>query len=196
MIKQKKYRQKNKKGFTLLEIIVALFVFSIAMVAVTAIFASFVSANRTTKNTQKALEDAEQAMNTMVKTIRTSSVVVPAVASTTPVTTIRILEYSQNPASPQCQIYQFTGSGGNARIQHALATDLAGTNSIATCQAAGVTFQPLTNVIDTPVTGGFIVTPSASQTVGKVTILMSVTAGTIQTPIQGTVSLRDYSVSE
>lgn len=186
----KKARPLSRRGFTLLEIIVALFVFSIAMVAVTAIFASFISANRTTKNTQKALEDAEQAMNIMTKEIRTSSV---AFTSGSPVTTLGILEYS-DPAGPQCIGYRFNGTNIQYTAPVAVASGLPTDCTQAVLTAAGATYA---NLINTPITGGsFIVTPSAPQTVGKVTILMSVTAGTIQTPIQGTVSLRDYSVSD
>jgi len=194
MIKRRKHRQKNKKawllprrGFTLLEIIVALFVFSIAMVAVTAIFASFVSANRTTKNTQKALEDSQQAMNIMAKTIRTSSIVTSASNK------LRIFEYSQD-GSPACREYTFFGSGSSARIQYAVDASSPASADKTSCSTANMTSA--TNVINTPTTGSFFVTPSVSKTVGKVTILMIVTAGSIQTPIQGPVSLRDYSVSK
>jgi prepilin-type N-terminal cleavage/methylation domain-containing protein len=169
----------KKRGFTLLEVIVALFVFSLAMVAVSGIFASFMRANKAVKTTQKGLEDAQQAINIMTKVIRTSSVV------TSSASTLRIFEYSAD-GDPACRQYVFSGT----RITYA--TDSGGTPApdIATC--VGAPMSTPVNVVESQISGAFIVTPSASGSAGKVTMLMTVTG---EGSIQSTVSLRDYAVS-
>jgi len=174
-------RLQSKRGFTLLEVIVALFVFSVAMVAVTGIFVSFFKANTQTKTTQKALEDANQAINIMTKMIRTSSVSLSG-------NVLKFYEYSDDGTPDKCRAFRF--DAGTSRIQYAAP---ASASDAATC--FGLTPGGYANIIDTPVTGSFFVTPSAgppAPVVGKVTILM--TAGGKQ--IQSSVSLRDYSVSK
>lgn len=170
-----------KKAFSLLELIVALFVFSIAMTAVTGIFVSFFKANTLARETQQQLEDVQQAINIMSKKIRTSSL-----AGTPSASTLRILEYSEA-ASPQCQEYIF--SGGNIRYTDPVTI---ASGSPTECELA--TLPAYKNLINTPVTARFIATKSQgapNPLVGKVTILIEV-AGR---PIQSTVSLRDYNVS-
>lgn len=65
---------RSKKGFTLVEVLVAMFIFTIAMVAISEIFVSFIKSYRTARVMQKDLQDAQQASNYISKTLRTSTV--------------------------------------------------------------------------------------------------------------------------
>lgn len=67
-----KGKNKNKKGFSLPETMVAILIFSIAMTMVSGSFAGFLRNYVSEKRQQKAIEDAQYALNLMEKTIRTS----------------------------------------------------------------------------------------------------------------------------
>ena len=68
-----KLSRKNK-GFSLVEILIAIFVFSITMVMLTGSFAGFYKNYLNAKRMQKNIENAQYVMNSMAKIIRTSKV--------------------------------------------------------------------------------------------------------------------------
>ncbi|PJA87728.1 MAG: hypothetical protein CO140_02745, partial [Candidatus Moranbacteria bacterium CG_4_9_14_3_um_filter_40_7] len=61
------------KGFTLIEMMIAIFIFSLMMIAVTEIFSSSFGGYGNARNIQKDLEDAQFVMGQIAKTLRTSS---------------------------------------------------------------------------------------------------------------------------
>lgn len=67
----------NKKGFSLVEMLVALFISSLIMLAVVASFAGVVRARKNIVDTQKKMEDARAAMELITKMMRMSSNVTP-----------------------------------------------------------------------------------------------------------------------
>ncbi|PIR73857.1 MAG: hypothetical protein COU40_00270 [Candidatus Moranbacteria bacterium CG10_big_fil_rev_8_21_14_0_10_35_21] len=61
-------------GFTLVEVLVSMFVFSLVMMSMVGIFGQSTASFKSGKNIQANLEEAQFALNKMAKTIRTSSV--------------------------------------------------------------------------------------------------------------------------
>lgn len=67
-------KQKMYKGFTLVEMMVSVFIFLLMMVAIVQIFAQQINAYRHAKEIQSDMENAQFAMNYIAKTLRTASV--------------------------------------------------------------------------------------------------------------------------
>lgn len=177
---------KTKKAFTLLETMVALFVFSIAMVAVSGIFVSFVKTNTEVRKTQKNLEDAEQAINRLAKKIRTSSVIEMPPNDRS---RIRLLEYSQL-QNPMCYEYKFEDGYLQMATSNPTVDFFA---DIDQCRTFSMPATGFYHVIEPQVAGTFLIDPSGVSHIGKVTIILEFTQGTLKIPIQSTVSLRDYT---
>lgn len=189
--KEIKSRSVKAKGFTFLEVIVAVFIFALMMVAATAIFAKAMKAYSNTKVIQRDMESAQYAMNLMAKTIRTSSVIVPSPPPTT-VTRLVIYDYSQG----KCIEFKFET---NKLVTRSIAT--SGTNK-SNCDSLISGSGSANDLVGTYTTGRFSVIPSEIGTVGRVTISMEVCPATgcsgierDKAIIQSTVSLRDYIVS-
>lgn len=70
---KKKYKQ-TKKGFTLIEMIISIFIFLIMMIAIVQIFAQQIQAYRHARSVQNDMENAQFAMNYIAKTLRTATV--------------------------------------------------------------------------------------------------------------------------
>jgi len=173
--------EKTKhSGFSLIEVLMATFVFAVIMIGVSGAFSSSFFSYKNTKAVQNDLEQAEYAMNLMAKTIRTSSVIIPASSSN--VATIVIYDYSQT----KCIAYQFVGSSLNSA-----STVMADKSTCISLASAGT----LSNMIGNVTNVSFSVTPSALGTIGRVTISMEVGSVKDKARLQTTVSLRDYSVS-
>ena len=66
---------KTKKGFTLIEMIVSVFIFSLIMTATVVVFAGYVKTHRYLRTVQKNLEGVQFAFNYMAKTLRVSDVI-------------------------------------------------------------------------------------------------------------------------
>ncbi|MEA3323384.1 MAG: prepilin-type N-terminal cleavage/methylation domain-containing protein, partial [Patescibacteria group bacterium] len=71
----KKKDTKNKKGFTLIEVIVSIFIFAIMMTSISGIFARQISSYKQTRIMANDLENAQFALNYVAKTLRTSSII-------------------------------------------------------------------------------------------------------------------------
>src|SRR3989304_59518 len=80
------------KGFTLIEAVVALFVFLIIMLSLSSTFTQSFSGYRNTRMVQKDVENAQFALNLMAKELRTSTVVSSAGSSNT----VKFYDHSQN----------------------------------------------------------------------------------------------------
>ncbi|MCK4635439.1 MAG: prepilin-type N-terminal cleavage/methylation domain-containing protein [Candidatus Moranbacteria bacterium] len=68
-----KFLAKKQKGFTLIELMVSIFIFMIIISLVIEIFGKQVVASRHARVLQRNIEDADFAMNYVAKTLRTSS---------------------------------------------------------------------------------------------------------------------------
>lgn len=168
----------SRKGFTLIEVIVAVFIFSIIMMSVSQIFISAFQGYNYAKIVQRDLETAQFSINTLAKELRTSSIV------SSSSTSVQFIDYSQN----ICFKYQISGSS----------LQVAKTISIKTfdsCQSIAFVSGDFTTISTGTVTGNFSVTPSTQspKKVGKVTLSLVISEGTAHTArIQTTVSLRDF----
>lgn len=198
----KKYPAANKKGFSLLEVIVATFVFSIVIVSSTIIFGSSIKGYRNVRVIQKDLENAQSAMNIMAKTLRTSSVYQCSsdglfwgadCSSVIPIKAIRIFDYSQS----KCVMYKFRSSDNVLEeIKFSVAEgDEPDVDCMTDSNYKGTTASDL--VATGNVTGRFDVIQSSIGQVGKVTISMEVAPNPSASEkdkvrIQTSVSLRDY----
>ena len=172
----------QKKGFTLIEVIVAVFIFALVASAASGIFVKMIQSYRYAKIVQRDLESAQYAMNLMAKTLRTSSIV-----NSTP-NLVRVYDYSQQ----KCIEYEFNGSN----LLYSSAGDGGATIDETTCATDSLTASP--NLIEGSISSGtFDAIASSdlpgSEAMGKVTISMTVKSGNRDTNIQSSVSLRDYS---
>lgn len=68
----KKNKKTNKRGFTLVEVLVAMFVFVLMATMLAASFGSFLKTYFNAKKLQKSTETAQYVMNLIAKTARTS----------------------------------------------------------------------------------------------------------------------------
>lgn len=182
-----KYTQKvSLKGFTLIEVLVSLFIFAIIMIATSQIFASAFQGYRYTRTVQKDAENAQFALNILAKELRTSTVVSPT-AGPFPQrsTSVQFYDHSQQ----TCFLYRILGGA----LEMASRTAVP---DVASCASASlVTFRTISTGT---VIGNFLVTPSsiAPARVGRVTISLDVNEGsTHRVRIQTSVSLRDYGNS-
>ncbi len=66
---------KKRKGFTLIEMMISIFIFAIIMTSVASIFAKQVSVYKKARIIESDLENAQFALNYVSKTLRTSSVI-------------------------------------------------------------------------------------------------------------------------
>lgn len=170
------------KGFTLVEILVALFVFVILMAAVSQIFAATFTGYRNARTVQKDLQNAQYLLNSMAKMLRTSTVVSAEASSTD---RVKFFEYSQD----VCVEYIIDSNNNTLSMANAAA-------DLGQCQSQDFpswSFVPLTSG---NVRGQFTVIPSeggASKRVGRVTVSLQIQEGdTHVARIQSSTSLRDY----
>jgi prepilin-type N-terminal cleavage/methylation domain-containing protein len=173
---------KNVAGFTLLEVLVSLFIFSLVMMATAQIFASAYSGYRVTRLVQHDIENAQFALNALAKALRNSSIVSAAGNQQS----IKFFDHSQG----KCFSYRIAGnvlelaSGASTGVAHCNGMALAGFMAVTTGT----------------VTGSFQVIPSAAAggpatTVGRVTIALTVAENSAShsgAHLQTSVSLRDF----
>lgn len=187
---------RSKKGFTLVEVLVAMFIFTIAMVAISEIFVSFIRSYRTARVMQKDLQDAQQASNYISKTLRTSTVMSGSEDSSV----IVIYDYSQG----KCIQYKFAEDGLFMNIQSP-AEDVEDPIKPDTCDGLFGSSDDETKLIDGEVieNGKFVRSISSgydddgggdnTAKVGIVTVLISLKTGHgAPLNIQTSASLRDY----
>ena len=175
------------RGFTLMEMTVSLFIFTLMMASVAQVFATAFSGYRNTRAIQRDIENAQYAVNVMGKELRTSSVVSPATGSLVERTSITFFDHSQS----KCFQYQIFSN--TLRVT---SVAIAQTSPPTDCLTA--TYPAFDTISTGVVTGKFQVTPSSSSSprvVGKVTISLDISEGSNHhARIQTTVSLRDFGV--
>lgn len=172
----------SRSGFTLVEVLVAVFIFALMMTTISGVFAKVVRAHRDAKVIQKSLESAQYAMNLMVKTLRTSSIVDFDESSPNK---IRVYDYSQQ----KCVEYEFSEDdliyrSGDADDKEA-------------CESLG-SFLTNSNLIEDSVNSVFFDAVASSNAVGneamgKATVSLTISENDKVLHIQSSVSLRDYA---
>jgi prepilin-type N-terminal cleavage/methylation domain-containing protein len=187
---KKNIKSVNKKGFTLTEVMVSIFVFSVAMVGVSGVLANFVKTSRSTRNLQIGVENAQKAINSITKTARTSNVVYADASR------IRILDFSQPDNDKSCIEYQFDNAGKRLNYGTMLMSNGNGQpDAVRIAECLGKASPSMTKLLENDLTGRFTVIKSAPGTVGRVTILIEINQNNVNIPIESTVSLRDYAQS-
>jgi prepilin-type N-terminal cleavage/methylation domain-containing protein len=173
---------KSKPGFSLVEVIVSIFVFSFVMAMLAGSFASFFRNYINEKKTQVDVENAQYAMNIMAKALRTSEV------EDTQSFPMNTFDYSQN----KCIQYRFaSGTGGVSKMQAGFTGD-SSPKKLGDCNfGSGVTYRDMTTY-DIKYA---VVNSQATEVpaLGKVTVSMGVrdqSNVTSTVPIQMSVSLR------
>ena len=203
MSKVKCQRSNVSKGFSFVEMIVAIFIFALVVTASSGVFVKMIKSYKSAREIQRDLEDAQYAMNLMAKTIRTSSIISCYNGSWdlscggANITAIRIFDYSQTQG---CIQYEFSGN----KLKY-----ISNTPPTPGDKNSCATWVPMIDLVSyfisnaqfdvkrsfpDPDGGG----PLTGQ-VGKATISMQVCpasgcpAGTDKAIIQTSVSLRDYT---
>ncbi len=149
----------TKKGFTLVETLIAIFVFSLVTVMISGVFASFLKNYAESRKTLHDVEDGQFAMNLIAKTLRTSDVKVESAS------VLKVYDFSQ----AKCLKYSFAGS----KIQVNYSTEPAGKGSVANCTfpsmvgAKDLTAASVTNVY-------FNVKPSDTSAFGFVVVALTI----------------------
>jgi len=190
--KTKKAMPVGRQGFTLIEVIVAVFIFALVASAASGIFVKMIKSYRYAKVAQKDLESAQYAMNLIAKTLRTSSIAncssglpnCPGASAW-----IRVYDYSRG----ECRMYSFN----NNRLEERVPVPPIAATGPSDCSGGIYGGSALSKSLTTGnVTGSFDadVTSSGAQ-MGKVTVFMTVNSGDKDTNVQSSVSLRDYPVA-
>jgi prepilin-type N-terminal cleavage/methylation domain-containing protein len=173
---------KTVKGFTLVEMLVSLFIFALIMVAVSQIFSTAFLSYRTTRSVQHDIENAQYTLGILAKELRTSSIVSASGSQQS----VQFYDHSQS----KCFQYRINAN----RLQ--FASIVPTPNTVAGC--AATIFVGFTTISTGNVTGSFQVTTSETPggppvRVGKVTIALTIAeATTHQASIQTSISLRDF----
>jgi len=172
----------SKKGFSLIELMVAMFVFSIVMTATTGFFSSSALSYRNAREIQRNLEDAQFAMNLMAKSLRTSKILS---CEGSPCSTVRVYDYSQD------KCIEYSLKNNLIYIQKAP----EGTTE-EECEGEGYLMDPEEQMGATFVSSrsSFYVIPSSPTQVGKATISLEICSDAVcakdKARIQSSVSLR------
>lgn len=195
---------KTKKGFSLMELVIAMAIFSIIMTAVLTVFVGIFSSYNKSKALNKNLQNAQQAMNLLAKSLRTSSILKCSNGGTLldcsegeSYSTIRVFDYSQERLTEGCIEYKFDTSASVRSLQYR--SSGGNKEDCYNSVSLGGSYQ---KIIDGIINSGrFLVVPSAeSSKVGKVTVNMEVISksgnqsDTVN--IQSSLSLRDYAESK
>lgn len=172
----KRLKSKQLKAFSLIEMVVAISIFSVVMTAVVAVFISMVKTQRTSKNMQTNLEDARGALEAMAKNIRMSTV------DNASASEINIYNYSQN----KCINYSFSSSTKKINTREAVILQRA---QVLNCKNAS--YSSAAELISSGIENfRFEVDQSTDLKAGKAIIWLKMEA--TADPFQTTISLRDY----
>ncbi len=174
-------QKKKRKGFSLVEVIISLFIFTIIMIAASQIFAQTFAGYRYTRNLQRDIENAQFIMAILSKELRTSTIVEPDGVSNA-ASSVQFFDHSQQ----RCIKYRITGGVVEVASQSVASANVCNSTNFSAGNYA---------VISTgTVTGSFDITQSddSPRRVGKVTMALLIKEGVHEASIQTSVSLRDY----
>ena len=176
-----KKNMKAEKGFSLVETMIAVAIFSIAAVLLAGAFSSFIRTSIEAKKEQKNVEDAQYALNSISKTLRTSDLATTSFP-------LEVFDYSRT--SYNCIIYNYDKV--NKKIQVATTTD-ATPEDMSKCNWSNYgTFTDVTSsdIADAKVDA--ILSTTTSK--GRVSISLwakDATQKSLPIPVQMTVALRN-----
>lgn len=191
---ERKTAAKGKRGFTLIEMLIAIAVFAVMATVIAGAFVSGFGTYRHARELQRDIESAQFMMNSMAKYLRTSTIVSPTFP-TADATEIRFYDHS----SGRCFEYDLDDGRFRARWKSvALEPD---DDIVMECGTAGMSeWSDLTSGY---VTGQFRIFPSDpdpdDKRIGRVTILLNVASeenARLDAALQTSVSLRDYGYVE
>ncbi len=168
--------KRNKQAFTLIEVVVAMAIFSIIMLAVTQVFVSIIKSYRVAKRMQRNIENSQYALNFISKTLRTSEI-----KDSSDPSTLELFDPSQG----KCFVFQLKDN----HLQWA-SDDSNSPTQLSECNFGSM--FPV-NFINSEITGRFlIVSNNSGNTVGKVTINLTTQEGNKSAHFQTTLSLRNH----
>jgi prepilin-type N-terminal cleavage/methylation domain-containing protein len=182
-MKYKKLKiSENEAGFSLLEMIVAVAIFSLVIMVAVSTFVSVINVRKKTREIQQNMENARVAMDGITKILRNSDVVSSTQSK------VRIYDYSQE----RCAEYEFISATKSLKYSYNT-VPLASKDADCT---AGASLTAVPNMLSGTVSSGkFNVSPSTDILVGRATIMMQIqnAGGTDKALLQTTVSLRSLS---
>lgn len=183
--------KKNKKGFMLMDLLIAIFIMGVIMAGVSLIFSNIIGSYRYLKWSQRDIEEAQYVMNLMSKTLRTSSILAIDNDVSDGVTSINAYDYSQN----KCIRYEFDSNANLNKIKHGGIEGEKDTCLDVPPVMNEVSFSYVSNMSMDAVR-------TESGKLGKIRIAITIcpsggcASGKDSTRIQSTVSLRDYGEAD
>lgn len=177
-------------GYTLVEIVTALAVFTVIMLAMSQIMGRGMLSYKETKKTQANLETAQFALGLIAKELRTSSVVGSVVTGSS--STVTFYDYSQS----RCIEYVLDESVGEiTRRSTSIVSDDPDQNR-SDCEAyvfSGASQVVFSGLLDQSVSITPSVAASPDPLVGKITFALTVGTASNASTLQTSISLRDYN---
>lgn len=191
--------KKNKKGFSLVEVLMTMLVFTIILVGVAGYFTNIVRANQNSRRILENMEDVRFAMSRVSKILRTSVVIRPSGGGSA--NTLRVFDYSQR----KCLEYTFTA--GEIREAVSVGSVPSGAEGIEklwcgeTGGAPAMTLSSPISIVSSTggasFSGSFTVYPSnvisGSEQAGRVVMNVTVSRENNSSTLQTTVSLRNFT---
>ncbi len=183
-----------RKGFTLVEAVISLFVFMLIMLSLSSTFVKSFTGYKNTRAVQKDAENAQFALNLMAKELRTSTIV--SSGGSQPQQSVMFYDYSQK----TCIEYRIASVSKQLEKRSkpvTLADPLNPSSDDCNAVFTATSFLPIVKTEIGSVTGNFQFTLSekiagGSGAVGKITVSLQITEGTQKANVQTTSSLRDY----
>ncbi len=185
---------KTLKGLTLIEVVVALAVFSILMVGATQTFTSGLMSFKQNTDTERDVESVSALMNQIAKELRTSTV---SVSATNPSTLI-YYDYSQGKCIRYSSSSGNLATAGTIRRQETaagavLSADVTTTGVAANCLIG--LFEAAADVTPADSRLNLVIDESVVGSVGGAKILFTLNSSAKPVVIQSFVSSRDYKKS-
>ncbi|MDO8566144.1 MAG: type II secretion system protein [Candidatus Moranbacteria bacterium] len=174
------FSQKNRSGFTLIEVLVSVAIFLVVMVTTSYIFTRAFAGYKETKALQHDIENAQYVLNLLAKELRTSSI------ADFGSDWVQFIDYSQSIC------FRYRINGGSLQV-----AKVSSMKTLSACQSNSFVSGDYTTISTGTVSGKFNVIRSdptvGSKRVGKVTTSLVIREGTAhEARIQTTVSLRDF----
>lgn len=176
-IQENKY-QKKYSGFSLLEMMISMFIFVLAIVTAVSIFSNVSFTRKNSREIQKNMEDARTALDLMAKNMR-MSIGLNGTAS---------MIYMFNTSQNKCVSYMFSGG----KLQMSQVSPGGSLPEDEKCLPANISYVGYQDIIKSDVSGSFVIVPTSitsPKTVGKATIILTIGGVNMQT----SVSFRDYN---
>ncbi len=173
--------KKNSKGFTLIETLIAVLLFSLLSVMVSGVFSSFLKNYTESKKTLQGVEGGQFAMNLMAKTIRVSDVKAEGtnILQVYDFSQAKCLKYSWDSVGKKMQA-SYSTEAGQGTVDKCAFTSMGGAQDLTAADVQSASFK---------------VVPSTPTTLGFVIIALTIkddTQTSAPMQIQMAVSLRNY----